>query len=156
MRTFVLKDKLKVIIEDNALNHMYKYKPERYSYENGGVLLGKFNKNESVYIISDVSTTNNKDKKGRNFFIRNKRQAQIIINEFWEKSKGEINYLGEWHTHNETYPNPSFTDKNLVKQMLNNKNLEIKNVFMIILGRKNELYICTIDSKKEIQQLREE
>lgn len=156
LRRFILNDKLKVIIEDNALNDMYKYKPERYCHENGGVLLGKFNKNENTYIISNVSTTNPEDKKGRNFFIRNKRQAQIIINKFWKKSKGEINYLGEWHTHNENYPTPSFTDKHLVQQILNNKNIEIENVFMVILGRKNELYICTIDSKKEIQQLREE
>ena len=156
LRRFILNDKLKVIIEDNALNDMYKYKPEKYSHENGGILLGKFNKNEKTYIISNISTTNHEDKKGRNFFVRSKRQAQIIINKFWKKSKGEINYLGEWHTHNENYPNPSFTDKKLVEQMLDNKNIEIENVFMIILGTKNELYICAIDSKKEIKQLKEE
>ena len=156
MRRFILNDKLKVIIEDNALNDMYKYKPERYSHENGGILLGKFNKEENTYIVSNVSTTNFEDKKGRSFFIRSKRQAQLIINKFWKKSKGEINYLGEWHTHNQMNPHPSDIDKKLVKQMLDNKNIEIENVFMIILGKENDLYICTIDCKKEIQQLKEE
>ena len=39
--------------------------------------------------------------------------------------------------------------------MLNNKNIEINNVFMIILGKDENLYICTIDSNKKIYKLKE-
>jgi integrative and conjugative element protein (TIGR02256 family) len=156
LRKFILKNKLKLVIEDNALSEIYKYNPEDYKYENGGILLGKFSKNDNTYIITNVSTTNSRDKKGRYYFIRNKKQAQNIINKFWNNSKGEINYLGEWHTHDENYPKTSFIDKKLVRQMINNKNIEIKNVFMIILGRNKEIYICTIDNKKETYKLEEE
>ena len=40
--------------------------------------------------------------------------------------------------------------------MLNNKNIEINNVFMIILGNNKNLYICTIDCNKKIYELEEE
>ena len=119
-------------------------------------MLGKFNKEENTYIITNISTTNSKDRKGKYYFIRNKKQAQLVINKYWENSNGEINYLGEWHTHDEQYPTPSFVDKQLVKQMLNNKNIEINNVFMIILGNNENLYICTIDNNKKIYELKEE
>ena len=156
MRKFILENKLKLIIEDEVLSSIYKFNPINYKHENGGVLLGKFNKKEKTYIITNISTTNSEDRKVRYFFIRNKKQAQAIINKYWENSNGEINYLGEWHTHDEEYPNPSFVDKQLVKQMLNNKNIEIDNVFMIILGKNKNLYICTIDGNKKIYKLREE
>lgn len=156
MRRFSLNNELKLVLEDNALNEIYKYEPENYLHENGGILLGKFNNEENIYVITNVSSTNLKDKKGKNFFIRNKKQAQSIINEIWRQSKGEINYLGEWHTHRENHPSPSFIDKQLVKQMINNKNVEIKNVFMVILGKRKELYVCTISNKREIEQLKEE
>ena len=156
MRKFILNNELKLIIEDDVLRKMYKYAPEDYKYENGGILLGKFLEKDSTYIITNVSTTNSKDRKGKYFFIRNKIQAQIIINKLWADSQGIINYLGEWHTHNEKSPKHSFVDKKLVKQMINNKNTEIKNAFMLILGKDKELYICTINSDKKIYQLKEE
>ena len=156
MRKFILEDKLKLVIEDEVLSGIYKFNPINYKNENGGILLGKFNKKNNTYIITNLSTTNSKDRKGKYFFIRNKKEAQAIINRFWKESKGEINYLGEWHTHNEEYPNPSFIDKQLIKQMLNNKNAEIDNVFMVILGKNKNLYMCTIDDSKKINKLKEE
>ncbi len=155
MRKFILEDKLKLVIEDEVLSGIYKFNPINYKNENGGILLGKFNKKNNTYIITNISTTNSKDRKGKYFFIRNKKQAQMVIDKYWKISNGEINYLGEWHTHDEQYPTPSFIDKQLVKQMLNNKNIEINNVFMIILGKDENLYICTIDSNKKIYKLKE-
>lgn len=156
MRKFILEDKLKLVIEDEVLSGIYKFNPINYKHENGGVLLGKFNKKENKYIITNISTTNSKDRKGKYFFIRNKKQAQMVIDKYWKISNGKINYLGEWHTHDDQYPKPSFVDKQLIKQMLNNKNIEIDNVFMIILGNDENLYICTIDSNKKIYKLKEE
>ena len=156
MRKFILEDKLKLVIEDEVLSGIYKFNPINYKNENGGILLGKFNKKKNTYIITNISTTNSKDRKGKCFFIRSKKEAQVIINRFWKESKGEINYLGEWHTHNEEYPTPSFIDKKLIKQMLNNKNAEIDNVFMVILGKNKNLYMCTIDDTKKINKLKEE
>lgn len=155
MRKFILEDKLKLVIEDEVLSGIYKFNPINYKNENGGILLGKFNKKNNTYIITNISTTNSKDRKGKYFFIRNKKQAQMVIDKYWKISNGEINYLGEWHTHDEQYPTPSFIDKQLVQQMLNNKNIEINNVFMIILGKDENLYICTIDSNKKIYKLKE-
>ena len=68
MRKFILEDKLKLVIEDEVLRGIYKFNPINYKHENGGVLLGKFNKKENTYIITNISTTNSEDKKGKYFF----------------------------------------------------------------------------------------
>ena len=68
MRKFILENNLKLIIEDEVLNAIYKFNPISYKHENGGVLLGKFNKEENTYVITNISTTNSKDKKGKYFF----------------------------------------------------------------------------------------
>ena len=46
LRKFILENKLKLIIEDEVLSSIYKFNLINYKHENGGVLLGKFNKKE--------------------------------------------------------------------------------------------------------------
>ena len=38
------------------------------------------------------------------------KHVQEKINTIWKQSSGEKTYLGDWHTHPENYPKPSFTD----------------------------------------------
>lgn len=156
MRKFTIDGKVKLIIADSALNELYKYDPQNYNYENGGILLGKFEFDKNLYKITCISGTNHRDKKGKCFFIRNKDASQIIINKYWTKSEGEINYLGEWHTHNEIKIKPSIIDLQLLKQIIHNKNKEFDYVFLIILGINNKLYVATINDKNEIKELKEE
>ena len=128
-------------IENHAINKMMRYCQKQGMNESGGILLGRVRTDYSEFTITDVSEPCRNDKSGRCFFIRNKENAQRIIYESWKQSKGEVNYLGEWHTHPVLNPTPSYVDKQLLDKCLNENQYPFKGLFMIIVGRKGKLFV---------------
>lgn len=134
-----------VELTDSFLNTIRKYTQGRDDNESGGIILGGFIPSENKYVFTDASVPNCKDRSGPLFFIRNSRRAQKIINKQWKKSKGTINYLGEWHTHGWVKPYPSSTDKELLKLIIADKSNVWNEVFMLILGNDNSFYLGMTD-----------
>lgn len=141
MIRYRLDKKTILSIEDNAIHKMMKYCQRQGRNESGGILLGRVRDNYSEFIITDISEPCIKDKSGRCYFIRNKENAQMIINKNWKQSSGQINYLGEWHTHPEYNPTPSFIDKRLLSQCLKKNEYPFNGLFMIIVGINGDLYV---------------
>lgn len=132
-------------ISRDILNQFNTFEQRRGEFESGGILLGKYDLQSRTYYISQITTPNKSDGAGFSFFIRNKKAAQKQINKAWKKSKGIVNYLGEWHTHCCKYPTPSYTDLNFIKQLVDDKTSPYKHFFMIIVGQDKNL--CAIVSK---------
>ena len=105
--------------------------------------------------IVKITTPNIFDKLGRFFFIRSKNGAQPYINKAWKRSNGTLIYLGEWHTHPEMDPKPSFDDTRMIKTVLNETVMEINFLYLIIVGQNNSLWVgkrtqdALIELKKE-------
>lgn len=116
---------------------IYRYVQHGNLPESGGILLGKYLPNESMYFVTEASTPSFWDKFGYTFFIRRKSNAQKIINKRWKESLGQINYLGEWHTYGCDVPIPSETDKTLIRTIFNDASNVWPEIIMIILGRKS-------------------
>nr|WP_208452026.1 Mov34/MPN/PAD-1 family protein [Burkholderia gladioli] len=76
--------------------------------EAGGVLLGRRRGRhfEVVHATQPFPT----DKRTRISFIRESAGHQEQAVEWWKTSHREIGYLGEWHTHPESFPSPSGVD----------------------------------------------
>lgn len=100
--------------------------------ESGGILLGRLY--ESEVVLEQISLPGPSDKRGRFFFERDVKRAQCIVNDAWQKSNGKLVYIGEWHTHPETIPTPSSTDKQLIRNMLRDTKMEINFLFLTIVG----------------------
>lgn len=120
--------------------------------EAGGILLGGYIPEKKRYVITSCSVPNNQDIREPNFFVRNKVAAQEIINKTWIESDGEINYLGEWHTHAWPFPIPSSVDRELLRLIITDKSNVWNDIFMIIVGVENTLYIgaTNINAKGDI------
>lgn len=115
--TFKL-DEINVELTESVLTIVKRYIQKKGQSENGGILLGGYIPSENKYIITTASEPCIYDRKGAAFFVRNKENAQKIIDQCWEDSGGRINYLGEWHTHCYENPYPSFVDKKLLKMVI--------------------------------------
>lgn len=126
-------------VTNEALSVLSQFKPNLFSFEQGGVLLGEIFENKVV--ITKVVTPSELDRKGSFFFIRSKKYAQNIINEHWVKSKGKINYIGEWHTHNEFNPSPSRQDDKTMKKIVSKTSMEISFLLLMIKGKSSNLWI---------------
>jgi len=134
-----------LIIQPKVIEFINLYKKNLPNLESGGIILGKILPNKYI-IIEELTKPSSSDKRGFYFFERDKNIAQQIINEKWEKSKGETIYLGEWHTHNEDNPTPSKRDLTMIKNQLNTSKMEIDFLLLLIIGQKNNYY--GIETKK--------
>ena len=143
---------ISIELTDAVLTILKKYAQEKEKNENGGILLGGYIPLENKYIITIVSEPCVNDQKGEAFFVRNKENAQIIINQYWKDSEGRINYLGEWHTHCCDRPYPSCVDKELLRMVIRDHSNVWPEIFMLILGRNRIFYLCmaSVESKGEI------
>jgi integrative and conjugative element protein (TIGR02256 family) len=71
------------------------------------------------------------------FFNRSRKRAQEIVNKQWKKSSGISIYLGEWHTHPVPDPVPSSRDRQMIRNMFNQTQMEITFLFLIIIGTRS-------------------
>ena len=78
--------------------------------EAGGVLLGRHILDTSDMVVDRGTTPQPGDRRSRFHFFRARRCHQELINRAWQEGGGTCTYLGEWHTHPEPGPTPSWID----------------------------------------------
>lgn len=118
--------------------------------EAGGILIGYYIDDYSYY-ISDLSTPKVGDISTRFSFLRSHINAQRLVKQMFKLSKGKKIYLGEWHTHPEDLPTPSFTDLTSIKDQFTTNVLNSKSIFMVIMGIK-AIYVGVYDKAGLINQ----
>jgi integrative and conjugative element protein (TIGR02256 family) len=77
--------------------------------EAGGVLLGA--RRGPHFEIVALTTPQRLDTRSRFSFIRTGKAHQRLARQEWRRSARRHGYLGEWHTHPEPAPTPSFVDR---------------------------------------------
>lgn len=80
------------------------------------------------------------DRQSRYRFVRSVKRAQNILTFHFNNSKGEKIYLGEWHTHREYNPTPSWVDKSSILERMRRDKINSDTIFTIICGIK-KIYI---------------
>lgn len=78
------------------------------SDEDGGIILGVID-GETLY-VKTITSASVKDKKARYAFLRQDEKHLDVWNSINSETKGQIGYLGEWHSHPEKNPTPSKID----------------------------------------------
>lgn len=101
-------------------------------FEAGGILLGGIY--EDFIQIEAISIPGGNDIRKPYFFQRDRERAQRLINQAFEYSRGTTNYLGEWHTHYQTDPQPSPLDISEMQQTFEKSELPLKFIVAIIVG----------------------
>ena len=117
-----------------------------YTEESGGILLGSKDATSRRYIVRDFTYPAHDDERSPYYFIRKKDPSNEAIRRAWENSDGTVNYLGEWHTHDEDMPTPSSTDKNLIREVVEDKSSLFDDIFMLIIGGGGGLFCGTAET----------
>jgi len=93
-----------LLMQCNSFCQNQSFKPE-----SGGILLGSY---RGPHIeITDITEPSRLDRQSRCGFIRKSPHHVKADKDAWKASKGTAGYIGEWHTHPEAIPTPSYTDK---------------------------------------------
>ena len=146
----IKRGKYTIQISETVLSVLEKFKQNRKQNESGGIILGSVFENDYIK-ITKLSLPNSFDKSTRHSFERNKQIAQIVVDFEFHNSCGKTIYLGEWHTHPENNPTPSFIDRSMFKQQF--KENKINETFLIFFIQGIEtLYIGIYDGENMIDK----
>lgn len=148
---YYYKNKIVLSFSSSVCEKFLEYiKFYHFKRENGGIIVGILNPVRKRIVITDVTEPQKKDKCSSYRFKRDVYGHQEIMDQLWKESDNIKTYLGEWHTHNERIPKPSFVDRrnwiNISKRKQNSDWL-----FFVIVGTQ-KIGIWTIEDGK-IEQM---
>lgn len=140
---FFYEELITLEIEESVQNKLNKYiKNNKFKIESGGILIGTLNHAMNKTTITDITEPQHEDCQTKFMFTRYEKGHQDIMDKLWKNSKYTKTYLGEWHTHNEASPIPSFVDKhNWIKISERDKNAQL--LVFIIIGTR-EIRVWTV------------
>lgn len=137
-----------IIINENLLGIFNKYiQDDNKKKEAGGILTGLIY-NDKIE-IRNCSIPSSNDKRSRYNFVRSKITAQEFLTDRFRLSDGREIYLGEWHTHPEQTPTPSYCDILNFRRTIKSNKFYSDLFFMIIVGTKG-LYLAIYNKKGKI------
>lgn len=146
----IKRNKYTIHVYEEVLSILDKYKQSKNQNESGGIILGYVCENNNIY-ISKISQPNAFDKSTRYSFERNKNIAQKIVNSEFYESDGKVIYLGEWHTHPEPNPSPSFVDIKMIKKQYNNNIINEDFLILLIQGTES-LYLGIYNGRQIVDK----
>ena len=97
--------------------------------ENGGQLFAKFLGDKIVIEIATITRGNT--KRSRFGFWPDRLAERQDIQALFDKG---LHYIGDWHTHPESTPAPSASDRIKMIDIFQRSNHELKNMLMVIVG----------------------
>lgn len=150
---FVYKsEKIAFLISDEVVAKYYSY-IETYDFriESGGIIAGQLNPAENQILATDITEPCEKDKCSAFSFKRSECGHQKIMNDLWERSGHTKTYLGEWHTHNQKSPQPSYIDiRNWIH--ISKRQQNSRWLFFIIVGTE-EIGVWNVENGKVIKMV---
>ncbi|MDB8803648.1 Mov34/MPN/PAD-1 family protein [Romboutsia sp. 1001216sp1] len=120
-------------INNEIIEIMKNYIQVRNLPENGGMLIGSARADANIIEINDITEPQELDKSSRFGFHRSDEHNKILRKK-WIESEYKKMYLGEWHTHPQDTPSPSFLDKRSWKNLLKYSISDSKILIFIIIG----------------------
>lgn len=113
--------------------------------EKGGILMGELFPNKNLIVITNLIEVPSLNRTSVTYEM-DMQFTHNIINETWTQSGGTITYIGDWHTHPEYNPKPSFKDyitfsKNFFQSSIN-QNFLIYIIFGYEYGYSKWVGLC--------------
>jgi integrative and conjugative element protein (TIGR02256 family) len=116
-------------ISKSVLKRIEEETKFHYPKEFGGVFIGY--KSDLHFIITDILIPD-QYKNGQTIFIREPGTLNERLREVHQMTKGEIEYLGEWHSHPNGPTTPSSTDINAMEIIAKDKNINMDRPLLMI------------------------
>lgn len=123
-------------VSNDVLDILNQYIQSGSKYESGGMLIGSILINDKTIEINDCTEPIREDKSTRYGFYRSEKHNKVLETK-WVKSNFRKMYFGEWHTHPQSIPTPSYIDKHSWKRLIKDSITDTQILVFIIVGIKS-------------------
>ena len=142
MKFFCSTIGLTLSLSETVVSKLILVGRKHYPKEYGGILVGRYSDDSKACIVEDTILPQN-HKSSRYAFERGKEGLAKKLSELYDQTPRLI-YIGEWHTHPDSTPVPSTTDKQAMLQIANDDGVAITSPVLLILGLSQASYTMGI------------
>lgn len=132
------EESFRVEFDDTSIEKLKKYQQKNGEYESGGILVGEVYPAENKVIVKDIIVSR---KATRSFMGVNidKKEMQAKLEKIRKNTDYKYYYIGDWHTHPESKPIPSWIDTVSYKKTLKKIILQTNFVVFLIVGNHDDI-----------------
>ncbi|WP_051200291.1 Mov34/MPN/PAD-1 family protein [Flavobacterium subsaxonicum] len=121
----------KIWIKNIIINDIFSSGLMWSPLETGGILMG-YRVSLWEFVITDLIGPGEDAVHNYNTFQPDQLFHQSKISEIYKESNQLITYLGDWHTHPNSYSYLSCEDKKTISKIANHKEARLQNPLMIV------------------------
>jgi hypothetical protein len=122
------------------------FRSERLPNETGGVLLGSFDTSRRICSIVDLIPSPPDSKEWPTSYIRGCEGLAEKVKAAQTQTLGQINYVGEWHSHPQgASTNPSQDDLKAYGWLVGHMSVESLPAIMMIIGDNNQFRLVSTE-----------
>lgn len=125
--------KLIVKFDEDVIKTFEKYQQKSGEYESGGILIGEIYPSSNKVVVKEAIISVNAMRSFTGVNI-DKKEMQKKLDECRKQSNFKYYYLGDWHTHPEKNPKPSWIDRISYWQTCKKAQLMTNFIIFIIIG----------------------
>jgi hypothetical protein len=93
-----------LIVDDQLTARIGELRAERLPNETGGVLIGAYDLHRKIVYVVDTIPSPPDSEEWPTLYIRGKRGLKPHVDKIRELTDGQLEYVGEWHSHPEGCP----------------------------------------------------
>jgi integrative and conjugative element protein (TIGR02256 family) len=158
MRAFKVRQNegYKLLIHPEVLEFIEAEAAKATRSETGGVLAGRGGLSMGGAHITDASGPGPKARRTMYSFSRDTTYCQRFLDRLAVESRGEVDYLGEWHKHHETEPRPSSRDITTSRNIAASPDYHVEVCVLLIIGRfnsRNSLRAFAVDRMGQVERM---
>ena len=132
------KQNFRIEFDKNAIEKLKKYQQKNKEPESGGILVGEIYPKLNKVIIKDIVVSKKAKRSFRGINI-DKKEMQEELEKIRKNTAYRYYYIGDWHTHPEKYPKPSWIDEISYKKTLKNIIIQTNFVVFLIVGNGDDI-----------------
>jgi integrative and conjugative element protein (TIGR02256 family) len=139
-----------ILTDSWLLQKLAALRSQRLPNETGGVLLGSFDTHRRICSIIDVIPSPPDSKEWPTSYIRGCEGLAVKVMNVQEQTLGQVNYVGEWHSHPRgASTNPSHDDFTAYSWLVGHMDTESLPAIMMIIGDRHQFRLVSTEPSIE-------
>ena len=123
--------RFRLFIAADLLAHILDLCLASYPLETGGVLIGHYNETLETAIVTRATGPPPDSQRRRNAFYRGTQGLHELLRVLWPKKEY---YLGEWHYHPGSSPEPSAADAKRMQEIAESDDTNCPEPILLVVG----------------------
>ena len=144
----------RIWVKEAVIKEIFLQGEELLPKETGGILMG-YTVESIDFVITNIIGPGKNAVHGDTTFQPDQRFHEDEIARIYEESGGLITYLGDWHTHPNSYPYLSSKDQQTIVSIAKYKEARLSNPLMLIAAPPEKEFKIWIYRKTKILRTRQ-